>query len=309
MPRWRPRPVRVLLWLLLLAAIGYGAAALWLLRQESRLVIQAGSTLATGRPAFPYEQIDLQRSGDVRQFAWVMENDGPAGRPWVVYLHGNATSLGSQVNISHYRMLRNVGLNVLAPEYRGFGGLAGTPTELTLQEDARAAYDYLREVRRVAPHLIVVYGWSLGSAVAVDLASRLPPAALILEGAPASLVDLTRRRYPFFPLRLLMRSSFDSIRRMGGIPAPILFIHASRDEVIPVAEGKRLFDAARGAKAFVEVEGGHMDAIERDPHPFEEAIRTFFLRNHVIMPQAPGVPRSGGAGGAILAPQADPRIP
>ena len=138
---------------------------------------------------------------------------------------------------------------------------------------------------------------------------RLPPAALILEGAPASLVDLTRRRYPFFPLRLLMRSSFDSIRRIGAIPTPILFIHASRDEVIPVAEGKRLFEAARGAKAFVEVGGGHMDAIERDPHPFEEAIRAFFQRNHVIMPPAPGAPLAGESGGAILAAQSESAIP
>jgi fermentation-respiration switch protein FrsA (DUF1100 family) len=281
-PRWRPRPLRVLALLLLLAALGYGAAVIWLLGQESRLVFQAGSTPASRRPPFAYEQVELTPAGGARQFAWAMPLDTPGPGPWVLYLHGNATSLGSQVNIAHYSMLRNVGLNVLAAEYRGFGGLEGTPTETTLQEDARAAYDYLRNTRRVPPHLIVVYGWSLGSAVAVDLASRLPPAALILEGAPASLVDLTRRRYPFFPLRLFMRSSFDSIRKIGGIPAPVLFIHATRDEVIPIAEGRRLFEAARGARMFVEVGGGHMDAIERDPRPFEEAIRTFFRRHRVV---------------------------
>ena len=285
-PRWRPRPLRVLLLLLLLAALGYGAAVVWLLRQETRLVFEAGSAPATGRPPFPYEQIDLPRADGVRQFAWLMAHGNPGG-PWVLYLHGNATSLGSQVNISHYGMLRAIGLNVLAAEYRGFGGLEGAPTELTLQEDARTAYDYLRNTRRIAPHLIVVYGWSLGSAVAVDLASRLPPAALILEGAPASLVDLTRRRYPFFPLRLLMRSSFDSIGKVGQIPAPMLFIHAAQDDVIPIAEGRRLYEAARGAKMFVEVQGGHMDAIERDPQPFADAIRAFFQRNRVMVPFPP----------------------
>ena len=86
----------------------------------------------------------------------------------------------------------------------------------------------------------MIYGWSLGAAVAVDLASRVPPAAMILEGAPASLVDLAARRYPFFPLRFFMRSSFDSIEKIGGIPAPILFLHSTDDEVIPISEGRRL---------------------------------------------------------------------
>jgi uncharacterized protein len=176
-------------------------------------------------------------------------------------------------------VLRGVGFNVLAPEYRGFGGLDGVPNEMTLQADARAAYDYLRITRRVAPQSIVIYGWSLGSAVAVDMASRLPPAAVILEAAPASLVDLSRRRYPFFPIRLLMRSSFDSIRKIRGIPAPMLFLHGSQDEVIPIEEGRRLFAAARGAKMFVEVRGGHITAIDLDAGQFEEAIRTFLARH------------------------------
>jgi fermentation-respiration switch protein FrsA (DUF1100 family) len=273
-PRWRPRPWRALLILLLFSALGYGMAVMWLIGEETRLVFQAGSTLATGRPPFPYEQVDVPREDGARQFAWAMPAEGAAPL-WVLYLHGNATSVASQVNISHYRLLRNAGLNVLAPEYRGFGGLPGAPTEAVLQADARAAYDYLRHTRRVPPHAIVIYGWSLGAAVAVDMASRLPPAAMILEGAPASLADLTRRRYPFFPLRLFMRSPFDSIRKIGTIPAPALFLHGTADEVIPVGEGRRLYDAARGAKVFVEVEGGHLTAIERSAPAIERAIRSF----------------------------------
>jgi uncharacterized protein len=259
--------------LLLLSAIGYGAAVMWLIGEETRLVFQAGSTLATGRPPFPYQQIEIPREDGAVQFAWAMPSD--AGALWVLYLHGNATSVASQVNIAHYRLLRNAGLNVLAPEYRGFGGVPGSPTEATLQADARAAYDYLRNTRRVPPHSIIIYGWSLGAAVAVDMASRLPPAAMILEGAPASLIDLTRRRYPFFPLRLFMRSSFDSIRKIGRVPAPVLFLHSAADEVIPVAEGRRLYAAARGAKMFVEVQGTHLSAIERSSDEFEAAIRAF----------------------------------
>ena len=277
-PRKRVRPLRVLLLLLILAAIGYAAAVAWLIRQETRLVFRAGSTLATGRPPFPYEQVDVPRGDGARQFGWVMRPDGPDEGTWVLYLHGNATSVASQVNISHYRLLRSIGLNVFAAEYQGFGGLAGVPTESTLRADARAAHAYLRVTRRIPAHRIILYGWSLGSAVAVDLASEVPPAAMILEGAPASLVDLTTRRYPFVPLRLLMRSTFDSIRTIGRIPAPMLFLHSAGDEVIPIAEGRRLYEAARGPKTFVELRGGHLQASDVDGPRMTEAIAAFVKR-------------------------------
>jgi hypothetical protein len=105
---------------------------------------------------------------------------------------------------------------------------------------------------------------------------------MVLEGAPASLADLARRRYPLVPLRLLMRSPFDAIRIIDRIPAPILFLHATHDEVIPLTEGRRLFERARGAKAFVEVQGGHVNAIERDAPVFEHSIRVFLEQNHVL---------------------------
>ena len=265
----------MLIILLLLSAIGYAAAVMWLAGSETLLVIQAGSTLATGRPPFPYEQVDVPRTDGVQQFAWVMRTGDSDAGPWVLYLHGNASSVASQVNIAHYRVLRNAGLNVLAPEYRGFGGVPGSPTEAVLQADAQAALDYLRNTRRVPSHSVVIYGWSLGAAVAVDLASRVPPAAMILEGAPASLVDLAGRRYPFFPLRLFMRSSFDSIRNISTIRAPILFLHSTDDEVIPISEGRRLHKEARGPTMFVELRGGHLGAIEQSADVLEQAIRTF----------------------------------
>lgn len=288
-PRRRPRPLRVLAVLLAIAAAGYAVAVMWLIGRETQLVFQAGSTLATGRPPFPYEQIEVPRTDGVRQFAWIMRAGGSDAGPWALYLHGSASSVASQVNIAHYRVLGNAGLNVMAPEYRGFGGLAGAPTESGLQADASAAYDYLRNTRGVPPQSIVIYGWSLGAAVAVDMASRVPPAALMLEGAPASLVDLTGRRYPFFPLRLFIRSSFDSIRKIGRIPAPMLFLHSVEDEVIPISEGRRLHAAARGAKMFVELRGGHLAAIEQSAGVLEQAIRTF-MRAYGPAPQPAGEP-------------------
>ena len=281
-PRWRPQPIRLILALLLIAAMGYAAAVLYLITQETRLVFQAGHTLSTGRPTFPYEQIDVPRSDGERQFAWVMRNGASDHGTWVLFLHGNAATIASLVNIAHYSELRNLGVNVLAPEFRGFGGLEGVPTERVLAADARAAYDYLRTARQVTPSRIVIYGWSLGSAVAVQLSSEVEQAAVILEGAPASLVDIGQKRYPFFPVRLLMRNPFESIRRIDRVRAPLLFLHSPEDAVIPIAEGRRLYAAARGEKTFVEVRGGHVDATNVDTKRFYGAIRLFLADHHLI---------------------------
>jgi fermentation-respiration switch protein FrsA (DUF1100 family) len=281
-PRWRPRPVRLIAVLLVIVAIGYAAAVLYLITQETRLVFQAGRTLSAARPAFPYEQIDVPRADAGGQFAWIMRARPSDEATWVLFLHGNAATIASRVNIDHYTGLRNLGLNVMAPEYHGFAGLDGVPTEAALAADARAAYDYLRRIRRVPPSRIVIYGWSLGSAVAVGLSADVEEAALILEGAPASIVDIGRQRYPFFPIRFIMRNPFESIKRIRHVGAPVLFLHSPEDAVIPIHEGRRLYDAAVGDKTFVEVRGGHVDATNVDNARFYGAIRAFLSAHQLL---------------------------
>src|SRR5688500_13700170 len=99
-PRWRPRPLRLLLALLLIAAMGYAAAVLYLITQETRLVPQAGSTLSDGRPDFPYEQIDVPRTDGARQFAWIMPGPDPDSGVWALFLHGNAATIAARVHIA-----------------------------------------------------------------------------------------------------------------------------------------------------------------------------------------------------------------
>jgi uncharacterized protein len=294
-PRWRPRPLRVVIALLIIAVLGYGVAVLYLMSQETRLVFQAGQTLPAGRPKFSYQQLNIPRSDGARQFAWIMpEPSANADAPWVLFLHGNAATIAAKVNIAHYGELRKLGLNVMAPEYRGFAGLDGLPTEGALALDARAAYDYLRTIRKVPASRLVIYGWSLGSAVAVRLASEVESSALILEGAPSSVVNVSQQQYPFFPIRLIMRNPFDSIDRINRVRVPILFLHSPEDAVIPISEGRRLYEAARGDKTFVEVRGGHVDPTTVDTERFYGAIRTFLAAHH-LMPSEDGASAEGSA--------------
>jgi fermentation-respiration switch protein FrsA (DUF1100 family) len=267
----------------LLAAAAYAGGMIWLVTQETRIVFDAGRPLGPLRPAAPFEEVWVDRADAPRQRLWVLRTaTEPENRPWVLYLHGNAANVATRMNILHAEKLRGLGLNVIAAEYRGFGGMDGVPTESGVNRDARSAYDYLRQQLHADPRRLIVYGWSLGSAIAVDLTSRVDEAAVVLEGAPASLVAVGARRYPYFPIRLLIRNPFESIRKIDRIGSPVLFLHSPEDTVIPFDEGRRLFAAAPSPKQFVEVSGGHVYASEKDPR-FFPVIRAF-LQGQGLLP-------------------------
>ena len=272
---------RVVLGLLLLAILAYGGAIVHLMLQETELIFRTAAARADTFPSFPYTTVDLPRSDGAAQFGWRMPADrsapaaGALTNLWVLYLHGNASTVASRMSVKHFTRLRDLGLNVLAPEYHGYNGLPGVPSEATVAADARAGYDYLRTTERVPADRLVIFGWSLGAAIAVDLASRVEARAVILEGAPASIVDIGQSRYPMFPVRMIIRNPFRAIDRVGGIRAPLLFLHSPEDTVIPFEQGRQLFAAAPSPKTFVEVRGGHVEASEIDHEVFYGAIARF----------------------------------
>jgi fermentation-respiration switch protein FrsA (DUF1100 family) len=266
-----------------LVAIGsglYAAAVVRLMTQETELIFRTTVARTDTSPSFEFQQVDIPRTDGARQFAWRMDRDGAsqsgtADGTWVLFLHGNASTVASRMNVKHYTRLRELGLNVFAPEYRGYNGLDGVPSEAGVGADARAAYDYVRKEIGVPAERLVIFGWSLGAAVAVGLASTVDARAVVLEGAPASIVDIGQQRYPLFPIRLIIRNPFNAIEKIAGVRAPLLFLHSPEDDVVPLREGRRLFDAAPSPKTFVEVRGGHIEASEIDRDVFYDAIGTF----------------------------------
>jgi uncharacterized protein len=266
--------------IIVLTVIAYGVAVVRLMMEETELIFRTAVARADTRPAFPYTQIDLPRTDGARQFAWRLDRaaegtNGHGSGDWVLYLHGNASTVASRMNVKHYTRLHELGVNVLAPEYRGYNGLPGVPSEATVVADARAAYDYLRNGGGVPADRIVIFGWSLGGAIAVSLASAVEARGVVLEGTPASIVDIGAARYPMFPVRWIIRNPFNAIDKVRGIRAPILFLHSPEDAVVPFAEGRRLFDAATAPKTFVEVRGGHIESSEVDRDVFYGAVRSF----------------------------------
>jgi fermentation-respiration switch protein FrsA (DUF1100 family) len=184
-----------------------------------------------------------------------------AGQPVVIFFHGNGEVLAWRV--PRFRALTADGTGVVAVSFRGYGGSTGAPTEQGLFSDGAAAYEFA--AARYAPSRIVAWGYSLGSGVAVALATTHPVGAVVLEAPFTSAVDVAAGAYPFFPVRWLMRDRFQSDQRIGALKAPLLVMHGDKDTVVSIAFGRRLYALAPEPKRFVAVEGGtHVDLDQRD---------------------------------------------
>jgi uncharacterized protein len=271
--------------LLAALALAYLAFLLLLRLSESRLLYAPGSsrTLTPAPPALGLapERVEIPSGDGVTLVAWVIR--APArdttGR-WLLICHGNAGNLSDAGRPEHYAGLRALGLNLLAFDYRGYGESGGSPSEAGLYRDAEAAYGYLRHTEGVPPERIVLFGHSLGSAVAVELATRVPAAGLVLDGALMSVIARAQEVYPYVPVRWIARSRFASIEKIGRVEIPKLFLHARQDDVVPIAHGRRLYDAAPPPKTFVALAGGHGDAFEADSAVYFGAIARFLETLH-----------------------------
>jgi fermentation-respiration switch protein FrsA (DUF1100 family) len=176
-------------------------------------------------------------------------------RPVIVYFHGNGGHIGYRIE----RLLRfaREGYGVLMLEYRGYGGNPGSPTEAGLYSDGQAALDFLKH-EGIASNRLILYGESLGSGVAVRLATRNEVVELILEAPPTSVAEVAQCHFPYVPASRLVVDRFDSLSRIGEVKAPILVMHGERDRVVPVRYGRALFNAAPEPKeGWFVPEAGH----------------------------------------------------
>lgn len=240
--------------------------------------VERALTVPDDPVALPVERVEIPSSDGAVLVGWVIPGKHlPPGdsAAWLFICKGNTGNIADPARLRHYAGLRQLGLNILAFDYRGFGESTGKPTEDGLYHDADAAYRYLRETRGVPASRIIIYGHSLGSAVAIDVAARVPAAGLIVEGAFTSVGDRARELYAWVPVRWLPISKYASIEKIGRVGMPKLFIHATADAKIPVTHGRRLYAEASDPKLFVEVGGGHSDAFEVDSAKYFETIARF----------------------------------
>jgi len=198
-------------------------------------------------------EVTFQTADGLTLRAWFVPADRP-GRVTVLFLSGNGGNRAMRAPLAE--ALASRGIATMLVDYRGYGGNPGRPSESGLAEDARAARAYLAQRADVDPTRIVYFGESLGTGVAVRLATEQPPLAMVLRSPYTSLVDVGRRHYPYLPVSLLLTDRFASMDRIGRVTCPVLVIAGTRDTVVPADQSKRLFDALRSpAKELLMIEG------------------------------------------------------
>jgi fermentation-respiration switch protein FrsA (DUF1100 family) len=216
------------------------------------------------------EEVWLEASDGARLNAYFLP--APGSQRVMLILHGNAENIGH--GLARLKEFARLGLNLFALDYRGYGRSEGSPDEAGVYLDAETAYRYLTEERRFSAENVILFGNSLGGAVAVDLASRTACGALVLESTFTNARDMARRMFLLPLFEYIPKSRFDSLAKVAGVRAPVLIIHGTRDEVVPFAMGERLYAAAREPKRFLRVEGaGHNDVLRVAGERYLTAIR------------------------------------
>src|ERR1700675_3671864 len=260
----------VLKWLLIVVSVAYacGLAVLFLVQRSFLFPVPTVVRTSPRDAGFPeVEEHVLATADGEKVIVWHVP--AKPGHPVILYFHGNGDFLAGF--FGRFRDLIADGTGIVALSYRGYAGSTGRPSESGLLMDADAAYAFT--TARYGADKIVVWGFSLGTGVAVALAAEHPVGKLILEAPYTSLADVAAAAFPFLPVRWLIRDQFHSDERIARVTAPLLLMHGARDPTIAIGFGERLFALAQEPKQFVRfAEGGHNDL---DDYGAIHAVRTF----------------------------------
>lgn len=246
----------VLKWLLIIVVFGYAGllGAMYLFQRSLMYFPDAARTppAAAGLPQA--EEVILASSDGEKLVAWHVPPRG--NKRVVIYFQGNAGGLN--LRAGRFKWLIEDGTGLIALSYRGYGGSSGKPSEMGFIRDAIAAYDFA--TARYSAKRIVLFGESLGTAVATALAAQRDIGALILDAPFTSAVDVGAAAYPFVPVRWFMKDTYHSDERIVHVDAPLLVLHGEDDRIVPIAYGERLFKLAPEPKRMVRFPlGGHVN--------------------------------------------------
>jgi fermentation-respiration switch protein FrsA (DUF1100 family) len=251
--------MRVIINLLMAAAVAYALIMLFVFLYQSRLVyfpqVERELTATPRAAGLDYEDVTLTTADNVKLHGWWVPSRNARGT--ILLMHGNAGNISHR--LGYLTMFNRLGYSVLLFDYRGYGKSGGHPDEEGTYRDAEAAWLHLTATRNVAPRDIVMVAESLGGGVATWLALKYPPRALVLASTFRSVPDLGAQIYPWLPVRLLARITYDNLARIARVDAPVLIAHSRDDDVIPFAHGEALFAAAREPKQMLVLAGGHND--------------------------------------------------
>ncbi|MFQ5949317.1 MAG: alpha/beta hydrolase [Nitrospiria bacterium] len=220
-----------------------------------------------------FEDVYLSTADGIKINGWFVPHSN--GRKTLLWFHGNAGNLSHRVD--QLRLLhRELGINIFMIDYREYGRSEGTVSEEGTAQDALASYDYLLTRSDIDPAGIIVFGQSLGAAVAVELAANRGLHGLILEAPFTSIREMAGVVFPWLPIGRFLSTKYDSLSKISRVGTPLLLMHGDRDEIIPYSHGQRLFESAREPKQFYTIPGaGHNDTYLVGGRPYFKAMRQY----------------------------------
>ena len=260
---------------------GYGVFVVFLFSWQARLLYYPNqpSRELTSTPAdigLAYQSVELTSTDGLHIHGWFLP--AAEARGVVLFCHGNAGNISHR--LESLKIFHDLGLAVLIFDYQGFGQSQGKPSEQGTYDDVEAAWNYLTQERGIPAKDIVIFGRSLGAAIAAQLASRHQTGGLILESGFTSVPDLAATLYPFIPVRWLVRFSYNTRDYLNAVSSPVLVIHSRDDELIPFAHGRELFAAAKAPKQFLELRGGHNDGFLLSGQTYIDGLAAFLSFTH-----------------------------
>jgi pimeloyl-ACP methyl ester carboxylesterase len=272
-------------WTLMLAVLAYCLVCTYLWATQRQKIFVPAAVLQTtpDRLGMKYEEVHIPSGsgterGDID--AWWIPSERPDATT-ILYFHGNDKNMGHAHDVDCAARLHGMGYNLLMIDYRGYGkSTGGEPSEAKVYEDAEASWNYLIKQRASDPKRTFIYGHSLGSAIAIELAVHHPEAAgIIAESAFTSMVEMGKRKYPYLPVEPLLNQRFDSLAKAGSLKIPFLLIHGTWDKLIPYQMSQQLFAKAPQPKSLKLIEGGqHQNVALVAPLEYRAAVSEFIQR-------------------------------
>ena len=217
------------------------------------------------------ERVKIVTEDKIELISWYHEKDIKNYKT-VLFLHGNAGSLENRIHkINHFK---DMNVNFLIISWRGFSGNKGNPNESGLYEDARSAIRWLNS-KGIKENNIIIYGESLGTGIAVEIAQNKSFAGIILESPFTSMIDAGKDKYPFLPVKLMLKDKYESDKKIMNIKIPIMIMHGKLDNIVPFSMGKKIYQLAREPKYshFTDYDDHMMEYNEK----LLEALKTFIL--------------------------------
>lgn len=276
--------MRMLFNLLITAFVAYLGLVLLVYLSQSRLIYfpEPGReiVITPDQIGLAYESVEIATGNNETLHAWYVP--APEAKATILFFHGNAGNISHRMD--YLPMFHRLGYNTLIFDYQGYGQSSGSPSELGTYQDASATWQYLTDVKNIAPAEIILFGESLGGAIAAWLAAKKSPGLLVLASAFTSVPDMAEKIYPFLPVRLIARFDYNTLASLQSITSPVFVAHSPQDELVPFEHGQRLFQTAAEPKQFLTLQGGHNNGFIFMRESWVNALGAFVDKNIDLRP-------------------------